>query len=414
MSQIGIIGSGVMGAGIAQVAASHGCTVVLTDVSQPVVEKAIDGIGQQLGRSVEKGKISAADRAGILGRIRPGSDPSALADCDIIIEAVAESLDVKTQVFRALGSLVRADTILASNTSSLPITQIGRAAGQSLRLVGMHFFNPVPVMPLVEVVAGEDSISHVVDRVADLARSWGKTVVRAKDTPGFIVNRVARGYYLESLRLLEEGVAGLEEIDKTMRDLGGFRMGPFELMDLVGIDVNYNVSESVWRQLGKPLRLQPHPIQAELLQKGHLGRKTKVGFYSYDSDPPRTVLLLPMKPQAAHVDTIVSEFRPSLSDAVTAFAKGAAKSIGTSVQNLIFSRVLIALINEAGLALAEGVATKEDIDTAMRLGTNYPHGPLEWADRIGIESCKDLLLALAREPDRGRWRPAPMFQTVKG
>lgn len=400
MTTVGVVGTGVMGAGIAQVAAAHGCDVTLADVSEDVARKAVVGIGLALGRLVDRGKLPAGERDAVLGRLRAAATHRAFAGCDVIIEAVAEQMPVKVAVFQSLAAHARTDAVLASNTSSLSITRIGREAGVGGRLVGMHFFNPVPLMPLVEVIAGADTAPAAADRVADLARSWGKTVVRAKDTPGFIVNRVARGYYLEALRMLGEGVGGVADIDRACRDIGAFRMGPFELMDLVGIDVNYGVSESVWRQLGEPARLKPHPIQADLLAKGHLGRKTRRGFYSYDTDPPTPALSPAVRP---------STMSPALSQAVALFASRASDNPGSPGANYVLGRCLAAIINEAVLAFGDGVATRPDIDTAMRLGTNYPHGPLDWAVRIGLDRCRDLLLALDAEAGDGRFTPAPLL-----
>lgn len=385
MTSVGVIGAGVMGSGIAQLAATHGSEVVLTDVSPAVVQKAIDAIAKNLDRLVEKKKLTADQKQQILARVHAASSPEDFAPVDLVIEAVAERLDIKLAALGAVKQHVSQRTLFASNTSSLSISQIGEGLGEAGRLVGMHFFNPAPIMPLVEVIQGRESDITALERVAEIARGWGKTVVRAKDTPGFIVNRVARGYYLESLRLLGEGIAGVEEIDQTMRDLGGFRMGPFELMDLVGIDVNYSVSDSVWQQLGKPARLMPNPIQADLYQKGELGRKSKRGFYAYDSDPPVPAVKLPPK------ELVIG---PELGHAVETFAGAAALKPGSPVQNYVFSRPLIAILNEAALAFDDGVATKPDIDTAMRFGTNYPRGPWEWIDKIGEVNCRRLLQAL--------------------
>jgi 3-hydroxybutyryl-CoA dehydrogenase len=261
----------------------------------------------------------------------------------------------------------------------------------------MHFFNPAPLMPLVEVIRGAESDPALVDQVAAVARSWGKTVVRAKDTPGFIVNRVARGYYLEALRLLGEGVAGLDVIDHTMRELGRFRLGPFELMDLVGIDINYSVSVSVWEQLGKPARLTPHPIQADLYQRGQLGRKTKRGFYSYEKEPPVPAMQAEQKPLPIPV---------AVREAVAAFVARATDRQGTDTENYLFARILVTIMNEAAHAFDDGVATKDDINTAMRLGTSYPRGPLEWAEQVGTDRCARLLRALNETVIDDRFRPA--------
>jgi 3-hydroxybutyryl-CoA dehydrogenase len=397
MTSVGVIGAGVMGSGIAQLAASHACAVVLSDVSEDVVRKGVSSIAKALDRQVEKKKLSAAERDQIIGRIQIAASPADFKTSDLVIEAVAEKLEIKLAAFGAIKPHVGRETVFASNTSSLSISQIGAGLGEPRRVVGMHFFNPAPVMPLVEIIKGKESDPSAVERVADIARGWGKTVVHAKDTPGFIVNRVARGYYLESLRMLSEGIAGVEEIDRIMRDRGGFRMGPFELMDLVGIDVNYSVSESVWQQLGKPARLRPNPIQANLYQRGELGRKSKRGFFAYDSDPPAPTVKSP------HKELSVA---PDVAEAVQTFASAAATKPGTALQNYVFSRPLIAILNEAAFAFDDGVATKADIDTAMRLGTNYPRGPWEWIAKIGVENCRRLLQALNSSVGDGRFTAA--------
>ena len=401
MTTVGVIGAGVMGSGIAQVAAAHGSMVHLLDVSADVVRKAIDGVARNLGRLVDKGWLLPAEREAISTRLHVAPGPETLAGCDLVIEAVSEDLDVKTKVLGPVVRLARPHTVFASNTSSLSVTRIGRAVGESRRLAGMHFFNPAPLMPLVEVVAGDDCDPAVVQWIVSVALQWGKTVVRARDTPGFIVNRVARGYYLEALRMLGEGVAGIDEIDRTMKQLGGFRMGPFELMDLVGIDVNYSVSSSVWDQMGRPARLTPHPIQAELFWRGQCGRKTKRGFYSYETEPPVPVVQVDAKPLA---------LPDAVRGAVAEFVERAATRTGSDTENYVFARILVTVINEAALAHAEGVATAEDINTAMRLGTNYPRGPLEWAEQIGHDRCGRMLTALNGAVTDDRFRPARVFE----
>jgi 3-hydroxybutyryl-CoA dehydrogenase len=400
MTRVGILGAGTMGAGIAQVAASHGCAVDLVDVRPEVVRRALDDIAKRLDRLVDKGQMAPADRDQARQRLRPADGPEALASCDLVLEAVPEDLDVKTSLLRPIAERAGPDTVFASNTSSLSITRIGRAIGAGPRTVGMHFFNPATLLPLVEVIAGADTDPAVAARAADLARSWGKTVVRAKDTPGFIVNRVARGYYLEALRLLGEGVAGVDTIDRVMKQLGGLRLGPFELMDLVGLDVNYGVSTSVWEQLGRPARLTPHPIQAELRDRGRLGRKTGRGFYDYSKDPPAPDVPAPARPP---------ELPEAVRQAADDFARRASERPGSGLENYVFARILATVLNEAALALDEGVASSEDIDTAMRLGTNYPRGPLEWAGAIGRAHCGKMLEALNAAALDGRFAPAAYF-----
>jgi len=408
MPTIGIIGAGTMGAGIAQVAASNGWDVKLLDVDPELTVKSIGDIARRLDRQAEKGRVTPEEADAAKARVTSAAGPEALAGCALVIEAVVESLDVKNAVFASILPHLRADAFLATNTSSLSVTRMGEALGEPGRVVGMHFFNPVPLMPLVEIVSGEGTDPAVADRAFAIAESWGKTVVRAKDTPGFIVNRVARGFYLEALRMLGEGVAGVAEIDAAMKKLGGFRMGPFELMDLVGIDVNYGVSVSVWEQLGKPARLTPHPIQKELFTSGNFGRKTGRGAYRHDGETPVPAIKTPAG--AADPASFRSE---AVQDAVAAFVKNAAARSGSALDAYIFARILVAIVNEAAFAHAEGVASREDIDTAMRMGTNYPEGPLAWGERAGFEACARLLEALNATVDDGRFAPAALL-TSKG
>jgi 3-hydroxybutyryl-CoA dehydrogenase len=439
-----------MGSGIAQVAALAGWDVALADIDAGRVGRQIEAIGQQVSKLVAKGKLAPDQKEAALQRISPARGTESFRGCDLIIEAVVEDLEAKLSALAPIAGDAGPETILTTNTSSLSITRIARGVAASLRgeesgagtgaarvspppmprhatlttrFVGMHFFNPVPVMPLVEIIAGEDTIAPVVRRAAEIARSWGKTVVHAKDTPGFIVNRVARGYYLESLRMLDEGVAGVDEIDRTLRTLGRFRMGPFELMDLIGIDVNYSVSRSVWEQMGRPARLAPHPIQNRLVEEKHLGRKSGRGFYLY---PPGEQAPLPATP----VERKSFELPPPVYTAVRRFFESAGRAeekaagrvlfgasagdegetarrmVGSITEQYIFARVLAAIVNEAALALDSGVATREDIDIAMKLGTNYPRGPLEWAELIGRHTTASLLRAMNGQVDDGRFRPA--------
>ncbi len=389
-----------MGAGIAQRAAAQGCTVYLHDVSREVIERGIDGIAQRLARSVKKGRITAADGDGILARIRPTDAAGDLGDVELAIEAVIEDLAVKQKVFAALEDVTPAPAVLATNTSSLSITRIAEAVEDPGRVVGMHFFNPAPVMPLVEVIAGEATAEASLDLAVKAAKAWGKVAVRAKDTPGFIVNRVARGFYLEALRLLGEGAAGVDEIDRVMRTHGGFKMGPFELMDRVGLDVKLTVSTSVWEQMRKPARFTPHEIQRRLVEQGHLGRKAGRGFYLYERETP-----LP----AYVVNRRSFELSPLLTDAMRTFVAKAGAEDAAGTEQYIFSRILAAVMNEAALTFADGVAAREDIDLAMVKGTNYPRGPLAWADDIGRRTVRGLLKTLNGSVTDGRYEPAPLF-----
>lgn len=400
MKEIAVIGAGTMGEGIAQLAAKYGCVVHLIDINPVILDRAIASITKRLDRSVDKGKISTSERDALLARIKPGCAMIDLKGVQLAIEAVIENIDVKHEVFRALEQATDQRAVLATNTSSLSITEIASAVANPARVVGMHFFNPAPVMPLVEVIAGDKSDEASVDVAFSAAKSWGKTPVRAKDTPGFIVNRVARGFYLEALRLLGEGVAGVDEIDLVMRTHGKFRMGPFELMDLVGLDVNLAVSTSVWEQMGKHARFAPHKLQQKLVSQEHLGRKSGRGFYLYEDH--------------GHVPTCIVDRKsfdtsPLMSDALLAFCVKAGASEATATEQYIFARILAAIINEAGLAYSQGVAGSDDIDLAMIKGTNYPRGPLAWADEIGHRTVRGVLKGLNGIVGDGRYESAPVF-----
>ncbi len=283
ITTIGVIGAGTMGSGIAEVAAGAGFRVLLNDVSQQALAAGMARIKQNLNRAVEKDRITAVVATEIYARIHAVATLAELQPADIVIEAVLEDVQVKRELFQNLDRLLGAEALLASNTSSLSITLLAAATARGANVVGMHFFNPPSLMKLVEVVRGKQTSDATVQTTVELARRLGKTPVVCSDTPGFIVNRVARPFYGEALRLLGEGVAPVEVIDRIVRLEGGFKMGPFELMDLIGIDVNYAVTQSVYEQFFHEPRFRPHPIQRRMVEAGTLGRKTKQGFYKYDS-----------------------------------------------------------------------------------------------------------------------------------
>ena len=383
IERIGILGAGTMGAGIAQVVTEAGLIAVVHDPIEGAYERARQRTAGFLARKVEKGQLGEADADAALARFTPAASLEELAIVDLLVEAIPEDLELKRDAFRRLDAEAAPRTILASNTSSLSIAGIASATRHPERVVGMHFFNPVPLMALVEVISGPLTAPDVAEDTVAVARRLGKTPVLAADTPGFIVNRVARPYYLEAMRILGDGAAGVEEIDEAMRE-AGFRMGPFELVDTIGSDVNLAVSQATYEAFAQDPRYRPHAVQQTVVDAGRLGRKAGAGFYDYGADGAPGAPWTDLPPASG----------PRLSG------------------DRISARILAALVNEAASAVADGVASADAIDTAMRLGANYPLGPLEWGERIGLGAVVATLDGLDEELPDGRYRVVPLLRDL--
>ncbi|MGW7423342.1 3-hydroxyacyl-CoA dehydrogenase [Streptomyces sp. NPDC054813] len=480
-SPVGVAGAGTMGQGIAQVALVAGHPVRLYDAVPGRAGDAAAAIGARLDRLVEKGRMTAGDRDAARARLLPAEELTEFADCTLVVEAVQERLEAKQELFRALEDIVDGDCLLATNTSSLSVTAIGGALRSAARLVGLHFFNPAPLLPLVEVVSGFATDVTSATRAYETARAWGKTPVACADTPGFIVNRIARPFYAEAFAVYEAQAADPATIDAVLRETGGFRMGAFELTDLIGQDVNESVTHSVWQAFFQDVRFTPSLAQRRLVESGHLGRKTGHGWYDYADDaerpephtaepadrPPYVVaegnlgpaaellamireagiqvreededhgtrLVLPSGGQLVLADGQTSvEFRDvvyfdlaldyrratrialssghdthpqTLGEAVGLFqALGKQVSVIGDVPGMIVARTVARIVDLAHDAVAKGVATEEDIDTAMRLGVNYPLGPFEWSRRLGRDFAYDLLDDLHLRDPSGRYAPS--------
>jgi 3-hydroxybutyryl-CoA dehydrogenase len=403
---VGVVGAGTMGAGIAEAAARAGCSVRLHDAFPEALTRALERIEQSLQRSVDRQKLDEGEAKAVLARLEGTGGLEDLSGCEVVIEAAPEDRALKEDLFRRLDAACPAPTVLATNTSSLSVTVLGAAVAEPERVVGMHFFNPAPVMRLVEVVAGARSGAPALEAAEALARRMGKTPVRVTDTPGFVVNRVARPFYGEALRMLGEGVAGVEAIDNTVRELG-FRMGPFELIDLIGVEVNFAVTRSVWEATFHEPRYQPHPIQQRLAEAGMLGRKSGQGFYSYDEDGNRLGPSEGLGPASGPASGGLVGL-PYGSDApAVAAVLGLAPEAAQDGRAGIAARMLATLINEAVFAADDGVAAPEGIDEAMRLGANHPKGPFEWLAVLGPDLALNIMEGLWGWYLEERYRPAP-------
>ncbi|MEV8586807.1 3-hydroxyacyl-CoA dehydrogenase [Streptomyces sp. NPDC051180] len=478
---VAVVGTGTMGQGIAQVALVAGHPVRLYDSAPGRAEEAVAALTARLDRLVEKGRMDADAREAAVGRLHAAAEPAELADAALVVEAIVEHLPVKQQLFADLEKVVADDAVLATNTSSLSVTAIAGGLRLPGRFVGLHFFNPAPLLPLVEVVSGFATDPDVATRAYETMKRWGKTPVRCADTPGFIVNRVARPFYAEALRVFEEGAADPATIDAALRECGGFRMGPFELTDLIGQDVNEAVTRSVWESFYQDPKFTPSLAQRRLVESGRLGRKSGHGWFSYadgaERPAPHTA---PPAPAPARIDVCGDlgpaeplvglfeeagikvrrkrgeghlvlpgggvlmlaggessfEFHPrevvhfdlaldyaratrmvlstgrrtapaTLAEAVGLFqALGKQVSVIGDVPGMIVARTVAMLADLAADAVDRGVATADDVDTAMRLGVNYPAGPLEWAEKLGPRRVYDLLRALHERYPTGRYGPS--------
>ncbi|WP_142726125.1 3-hydroxyacyl-CoA dehydrogenase NAD-binding domain-containing protein [Chryseobacterium sp. ON_d1] len=377
MKNIGIIGAGTMGIGIAQVAATNGCKVWVYDANAKQVESATVGLEKTLTKLVDKQKISAEKMTEILANISIATELKDFKDCELIIEAIIENKEIKTKVFTELENYVSESCILSSNTSSISITSLGAELKKPERFIGIHFFNPAPLMPLVEVIPSLLTEKTLAEKIYNLMKEWGKTPVIAKDIPGFIVNRIARPYYGEGLRIVEENIATPEQVDDAMKTLGNFKMGPFELMDLIGVDVNFAVTTTVYKDYFYDPKYKPSLLQQRMSEAKLHGRKTGKGFYDYSEGAE--------KPVAQKEDALYQQ---------------------------IFLRIISMLINEAVEAKRLGAANDEDIELAMQKGVNYPKGLLSWGKEIGYAKISETLQNLYEEYQEERYRQSPLLRKL--
>lgn len=374
---VGIIGAGTMGIGIAQVAATNGCKVWVYDANAKQVETATVGLEKTLTKLVDKQKISAEKMTEILSNISIATELKDFKDCELVIEAIIENKEIKTKVFTELETYVSENCVIASNTSSISITSLGAELQKPERFIGIHFFNPAPLMPLVEVIPSLLTERSLAEKIYDLMKDWGKTPVIAKDIPGFIVNRIARPYYGEGLRIVEENIATVEQVDDAMKTIGNFKMGPFELMDLIGVDVNFSVTKTVYNEYFYDSKYKPSLLQQRMSEAKLHGRKTGKGFYDYSEAAE--------KPVAQKDDALYQQ---------------------------IFLRIISMLINEAVEAKRLGVANDEDLELAMQKGVNYPKGLLAWGKEIGYAKISETLQSLYEEYQEERYRQSPLLRKM--
>ncbi len=367
-----------MGSGIAQVAATAGCSVKVYDTNQAALEKSKTALEKVLTRLVEKNYIGETEKNLIQSRISYVGNLKDLADADLTIEAIIENAEIKQKVFSELESYQSDDAIIASNTSSLSIASLAASLKKPERFIGIHFFNPAPLMPLVEIIPAIQTSEEVRNKVVKIIEDWKKIGVLVKDTPGFIVNRVARPFYGEALRIYEEGIADFATIDWAMKEIGGFRMGPFELMDFIGNDVNYTVTETVFTAFYFDPRYKPAFTQKRFAEAGYLGRKSGRGYYNYAEN-----------------------------------ANNPEPNRDQKLGHEIVERILVMLINEAADALFLNIASAKDIDLAMTKGVNYPKGLLAWANEKSIDWCVEKMDALYDEYREDRYRCSPLLRKMR-
>jgi 3-hydroxybutyryl-CoA dehydrogenase len=377
--KVAVLGAGAMGTGIGQIAVQNGCDVVYYDSFPGATDRSKASIEKIFNRLAEKGKITSEQKEEMLGRMQWSADVDAVSGADLVVEAVIEDLDVKKDLFAKVEPLLRSDAWLCTNTSSLSIAALSSGLTHPERFGGLHFFNPAPLMPLVEVVPGVKTGDDFTETMEALMLEWGKVPVVAKDTPGFIVNKVARPFYSEAIKLYEEGVASIAEIDAAVKSIG-FRMGPFELTDLIGHDVNYTVTETVWSQFFYDPRFRPSITQKRLKEAGLFGRKTGRGFYNYASGMDAAVVAQ----EEVEIDPMLSE--------------------------KIVERILCLIINEALDAVWQGIASPENVDLAMTKGVNYPKGPIEWGREMGWDQVLGTLKRCHKHYGDDRYRPCPLLR----
>ena len=371
---VSVIGAGAMGSGIAQVAASNDSAVTIVDSSPQALENSQSKLKSIINLLVEKRKINKEESQHIISNINWSSEMNEISNSNLVIEAIVENMEIKQILFSQMESLVSDDCILATNTSSLSVAGIASVCNNPSRIMGIHFFNPAPLMKLVEVIPTNETDGDLLKEVKSILEGWGKTVVTAKDTPGFIVNRVARPFYGEALKIYEEGIADFATVDWAMKKFGGFRMGPFELMDYIGNDVNYSATKAVYDRTNHDPRYKPSATQKKLMDEGLLGRKSGKGYFDYSENAVNP------EPQK-----------------------------NEELGRKIFKRILAMLINAAVDALNESIATRDDIDTAMKTGVNYPKGLLKWADEIGLNSQVAQLKELHSKFEDDRYIANPLL-----